>query len=394
MNNKKNITIVGLGYVGCSLAVLLAQKNNVIALDIDQDKVNSLNKSISPIEDDEIADFLNTKNLNLKATTDNHLAYINAEYVVICTPTNFNESSNSFNTSIVDDVIKSILEINTDAFIVIKSTLPIGHTKAMQDKFNNNNITFSPEFLREGNALHDNLNPSRIVIGTQCEKSKIFVDLLKMAANSNDSINTFFVSTDEAEAIKLFSNAYLATRISFFNELDTFAQLKGLNTKNIIEGVCSDNRIGNFYNNPSFGYGGYCLPKDTKQLRSNFKDIPQSIIDASIESNRIRKEFIANQVLLENPKIVGIYRLSMKKNSDNFRTTAVESVIEILLSKGIQILIYEPLIMERNNYKKCEIVRDLKKLKDRSDIILANRNSEELDDVKSKVFSNDIFGSN
>tara|TARA_Y100000768_G_scaffold60998_1_gene41417 strand:- start:22493 stop:23677 length:1185 start_codon:yes stop_codon:yes gene_type:complete len=394
LNNKKNITIVGLGYVGCSLAVLLAQKNNVIALDTDQDKVNSLNKSISPIEDNEITDFLNTKKLNLKATTDNQLAYINAEYVVICTPTNFNESSNSFNTSIVDDVIKSILGINPDAFIIIKSTLPIGHTKAMQDKFNNNNITFSPEFLREGNALHDNLNPSRIVIGTRCEKSKIFVDLLKMAANSNDSINTFFVSTDEAEAIKLFSNTYLATRISFFNELDTFAQLKGLNTKNIIEGVCSDNRIGNFYNNPSFGYGGYCLPKDTKQLRSNFKDIPQSIIDASIESNRIRKEFIANQVLLENPKIVGIYRLSMKKNSDNFRTTAVESVIEILLSKGIQILIYEPLIMERNNYKKCEIVRDLKKLKDRSDIILANRNSEELDDVKSKVFSNDIFGSN
>lgn len=393
MVNKKNITVVGLGYVGTSMSLLLAQQNNVIAFDIDLNKVDKLNKKISPIDDRDISDFLNNNSLNLKATADENYAFSSAEIIIVCAPTDFDDKSNSFNTSLVDSIIENIINFNQNAFIVIKSTLPVGHTEKLQKKFNDATIIFSPEFLREGKALHDNLKPSRIVIGGNCDKCKYFTKLLVNAANKKKNIEILFVSPSEAEAIKLFSNTFLATRVAFFNELDSFARVKGLNTQNIIDGVCLDSRIGNYYNNPSFGYGGYCLPKDTKQLLSNFENIPQAIIEASIKSNEIRKDFISNAIASKKPDTVGVYRLVMKKNSENFRSTAVEDILRRLSVKDINIIIYEPLIKDKQ-YKQFKIQNNLKNFKNESDLVIANRISDELEDIKTKVYSSDIYLNN
>ena len=393
MTKSKKITIVGLGYVGSSLAVLLAQENKVIAFDIDYSKVDAINRMVSPIDDSDVTRFLSEKKLNISATLNNTDAYSEAEIIIICTPTDFNEETLSFNTSSIDKVIKDILKVNKDAFIVIKSTIPIGYTEKLQKTYNNKNIVFSPEFLREGNALKDNLFPSRIVIGGDSEECHEFVELLKSAAETRDKIQSFFVSSSEAESIKLFANTYLANRVAFFNEVDTFAKAKELNSKNIIEGICSDSRIGDYYNNPSFGYGGYCLPKDSKQLLSNFGEIPQSLIKATIDSNLKRKEFIAHEISSMDPKIIGVYKLSMKKNSDNFRSSAIFDIINNLRLKGFDIVIYEDLILE-DTYGSCTIEKDLNKFKTMSDVIITNRADKHLEDVIKKVYTSDIFGNN
>ena len=338
------ITVIGLGYVGCSISVLLAKENKVIAYDIDQEKVDCINKFQSPIDDEYLSKFLENEKLNIQATTNKKDAYLNSDIFLICTPTDFNEELNSFDTSIIDNVVDDILSFNKDAFIVIKSTVPIGYTETIQKKHNSNKIVFSPEFLREGSALEDNIFPSRIVVGGNNEKCLEFVEILKNASEKKDTVKTFLVSSSEAEAIKLFSNTYLANRVAFFNELDTFSRSNNLSSKNIINGVCADIRIGDGYNNPSFGYGGYCLPKDTKQLLSNFSNLPQTLVKATINSNQKRKEFIANDVASSNPNIIGIYRLSMKKNSDNFRSSAIFDVISFLDNKGFKIVIYLSLI--------------------------------------------------
>ena len=393
MADKKKITIVGAGYVGMSLSLLLAQKNQIYVHDIDKEKVQTINSGKPTILDKNMDDFLKDENLSIKATTNKEEAYKDAEFIIIATPTDFDEKTHRFDTSLVESVIEDILVINTKCLIVIKSTIPVGHTDFLREKYSNNRIIFSPEFLREGNALMDNLYPSRIIIGGDCDRSRSFAKLLLEGAKTKNVQPTFVTSSD-AEAIKLFSNTFLAMRIAFFNELDSFAMVNNLNVANIIEGVSSDPRIGRGYNNPSFGYGGYCLPKDTKQLLANYKKIPQTLIQAIITSNSSRKDFITEQIALNDLKTIGFYRLVMKANSDNFRTSAVIGIMERLKKKGMEIIIYEPLIQDENLFNDFELFTDLDEFKARSDLIVTNRKSNELDDVESKLFTRDIFGEN
>ena len=384
------IAIAGTGYVGLSNAVLLAQNNEVVALDIVPEKVELINKRISPIEDKEITEFFQTKELNLKATTDKKEAYENAEYVVVATPTDYDSVTNYFNTKSIESVIKDVIEINPKATIVIRSTIPIGYTERIKKEFNYKNIFFVPEFLREGKALFDSLYPSRIIVGEKSTKAEIFANLLRDGA-FKETIPILFMGNTEAEAVKLFANTYLAMRVSFFNELDTYAEVKGLNAKEIIEGVCMDPRIGNHYNNPSFGYGGYCLPKDTKQLLANYtiENIPQKLMEAIVDSNTTRKEFIAKRVLDKNPKTVGVYRLIMKAGSDNFRSSAIFDVME-MLKPFVKLVVYEPMA-KGDEVEGVEFVSDFEEFSKISDVILANRIDENLEKVKDKVYTRDIY---
>lgn len=389
------IAVAGTGYVGLSIAVLLSQHNEVYALDIVPEKVEKINSKISPIKDKEIQSFLSEKKLNLTATTDDILAYKNADFVVVSTPTNYDDKKNYFDTTSVESVIKKVVEINPNAVIVIKSTIPIGFSNSMKAKYSTENILFSPEFLREGNALYDNLYPSRIIIGTDLnnekilKKAEVFAKLLKEAA-IKQTVDVKIMNVKEAETVKLFANSYLAMRVSFFNELDTFSAVHGLNTKDIIKGVCADPRIGDYYNNPSFGYGGYCLPKDTKQLLASYKDVPQNIISAIVSSNKTRKDFIAEQIASKKIKTVGIYRLIMKTGSDNFRQSAIQGIIKRLKVKNMNIVIYEPAIKEEK-FLGVAVIKDINVFKQVSDIVIANRYDENINDVKNKVYTRDIF---
>lgn len=393
--NKKKIAVAGAGYVGLSLAVLLAQTNNVFAYDINRERTGLINRGISPLKDNEIERFLKDGNLSLTATDDEYAAFSGAEFIIISTPTDYDPKTNAFNTQSVEQVLKKAIEINPDACIVIKSTVPIGYTESVKKKFDFSSIIFSPEFLREGHALYDNLYPSRIIIGSDLEdaallkKSREFAGMLALNAVKKD-IPVIFSNSTEAEAVKLFSNTYLALRVAFFNELDTFAQVRGLDAKQIIDGVCLDPRIGAHYNNPSFGYGGYCLPKDTKQLLANYADVPESLIAAIVKSNSTRKDFIASQIESENPKCVGVYRLTMKTDSDNFRHSSIQGVMKRIAQKGIPMIIYEPSMKEKE-YFGSQVVNDLDEFKEKADIILANRFHDDLIDVADKVYTRDLF---
>lgn len=389
MKEKFNITVAGTGYVGLSISVLLAQNNNVTALDLIQEKVDLINKKKSPIQDKEISEFLSCKNLNLKATTNKDEAYNNPDFIIIATPTDYDSEKNFFNTSSVESVISLAEQKCPSSTIIIKSTIPVGFTEQMKKEHPSLEIIFSPEFLREGKALYDNLYPSRIIVGSSSEKAKIFADLLKNSALKKD-IPVLFMNSTEAEAVKLFANTYLALRVAYFNELDTYAELKKLNTKSIIDGVCLDPRIGSHYNNPSFGYGGYCLPKDTKQLRANYQNVPSNLIGAIVESNDTRKNHIASMIISKKPETVGIYRLTMKSNSDNFRASAIQDIMKKIRAEGIKVVIYEPTIFS-SEYEKYPVINDLKKFKDECDIIVANRLNEELQDVKQKIYTRDLY---
>ena len=384
------IAIGGTGYVGLSLAVLLSQKCEVVAYDVNKEKVDSINNGISPIHDVYIEDYLKNKELNLRATMDYKDAFLNADYVIISTPTNYDDETNYFDTSLVEDVIKKVIEVGCEkTTMIIKSTIPVGFTDDIKVKYKIGNILFSPEFLREGRALYDNLYPSRIIVGGKSKSAHVFGDLLKSVALKED-VEVLYMNSTEAEAVKLFANTFLALRVSYFNELDTYAEIKGLNTKDIIEGVCLDPRIGNYYNNPSFGYGGYCLPKDTKQLLANYSDVPENIIGAIIKSNETRKDHITEMIKRKNPKVVGVYRLIMKSGSDNFRSSAIFGIIDRLKKDGINVSIYEPTIKE-NTYHGIEILHDLDLFKSISDVIITNRYDNELDDVKEIIYTRDVF---
>ena len=386
------IAVAGTGYVGLSIATLLSQNNEVVALDIIPEKVETINKGISPIKDEYIEDYLKNKNLNLRATLDYKDAFKDAEFIVISTPTNYDDEKNFFDTSSVEDIINKVVEMNINTTMVVKSTVPVGFIEEMKQKYNIDNIMFSPEFLREGKALYDNLYPSRIIVGEKSERAEKFAELLKEAAIKKD-IPIKFMHSTEAEAVKLFANTYLALRVSYFNELDTYAELKGLNTKDIIDGVCLDPRIGDYYNNPSFGYGGYCLPKDTKQLLANYDKVPQNLIEAIVKSNDTRKDHITKMILKKNPKIVGIYRLTMKTNSDNFRASAIQGIIQRLKANNINVIIHEP-TLKAEEFNECHVVNDFDEFVNKSDIVLCNRIDDKIKKYSDKIYTRDLFNEN